>query len=161
LYEEPKNLVAQGLAHAEKTFVGRRARTIYSITPEGRQALHDWLSTAASPPVLECETVVRLIYADYGTKDDLFAAIATVQQTAEAMQKHGIQIAQEYQKGHAPFQERAYLNMLMFDFLWRYSEALRSWAEAAQATIATWQDLTSDGKIARIEPIDAVTDEKK
>src|SRR3954469_5697273 len=54
LYEEPKNLVAQGLAHAEKTYVGKRARTIYSITPEGREALKEWLATEASPPALQC-----------------------------------------------------------------------------------------------------------
>lgn len=146
LYEEPKNLVAQGLALAEKTYVGKRARTIYSITQLGREALQKWLGTEASPPVLQCETMVRLIYADHGTKDDLLAAIAKVQMEAEAMQRRGAQIAQEYREGAAPFQERGYLNMLMFDFLWRYSEALKGWANAAHATVETWPDLAPKGK---------------
>ena len=39
LYEEPKNLVEHGLAASEKQQVGRRPRTVYSITPGGRDAL--------------------------------------------------------------------------------------------------------------------------
>jgi len=38
VYEEPKKLVARGLAKAELGHVGRRPRTVYSITPEGRGA---------------------------------------------------------------------------------------------------------------------------
>ena len=45
LYEEPKKLVAEGLAVAETGAHGRRPRTVYSITPKGRQALRAWLST--------------------------------------------------------------------------------------------------------------------
>src|SRR5687768_7758504 len=42
LYEEPKKLVAQGLAKATDDAVGRRPRTIYAITPKGRRALAAW-----------------------------------------------------------------------------------------------------------------------
>src|SRR4051794_20517962 len=82
LYEEPKQLVAQGLAHCEKSFVGRRPRTTYSITEAGRQALVAWLNTPSGPPILECESIVRVLYADHGTLDDLEAAIAVVKQEA-------------------------------------------------------------------------------
>src|SRR4051794_5857520 len=110
LYEEPKQLVQQGLAEAEKTFVGKRPRTTYSITPAGREALSAWLRTPSSPPTLECESVVRVLYADHGTPTDLAAAIDMVRREAEAMQQRGRAIAGEYQTGRAPFQERAYLN---------------------------------------------------
>ena len=39
LYEEPKKLVQHGLATARKDKVGKRPRTIYTITPQGRTAL--------------------------------------------------------------------------------------------------------------------------
>ncbi len=159
LYEEPKNLVAHGLARAEKTYVGKRARTVYSITPLGREALKEWLSAQASPPVLQCETMVRLIYADHGTRENLLAAITKVQQEAQAMQRRGAEIAQEYREGIAPFQERGYLNMLMFDFLWRYSEALRSWATSAHMTVEAWSDLTSEGKSTQVPEISTGTGE--
>ena len=44
LYEEPKKLVAAGLATSRSEPTGRRRSTVYSITPEGRQALAGWLA---------------------------------------------------------------------------------------------------------------------
>src|SRR5688572_23580768 len=43
LYEEPKKLVAHGLARATDDSVGRRRRTRYTITAKGRRALAAWL----------------------------------------------------------------------------------------------------------------------
>ncbi len=39
LYDEPKALVADGLATAAKEFTGQRSRTVYRITDDGRAAL--------------------------------------------------------------------------------------------------------------------------
>ena len=39
IYEEPKKLAAHGLATATREFTGRRPRTVYAITPKGREAL--------------------------------------------------------------------------------------------------------------------------
>ena len=44
VYAEPKRLVALGLATARQEATGRRRRTVYQITPEGRAALTDWLA---------------------------------------------------------------------------------------------------------------------
>ena len=51
LYEEPKKLVAAGLASSRQEATGRRRSTVYSITPQGRQALglHAY-SVPVSPP---------------------------------------------------------------------------------------------------------------
>ena len=46
LYAEPKKLVALGLATASQEKVGNRPRTLYTITPEGRQALAEWIPDA-------------------------------------------------------------------------------------------------------------------
>lgn len=149
LYEEPKNLVAQGFATAEKSYLGKRSSTIYSITPAGRQALEEWLSTPPASPVLEVEGIVRVFLADLGTKKDLLQTIAQMQQAAESMQAQGAAIAKEYLTGQAPFQERAYLNAFMFDFLWRYSQSILDWVEATRAEVAGWQDLSPENKTGR------------
>ena len=52
LYEEPKKLVAQGLAEATAGAHGRRPRTVYSITPAGRRALAAWLAAGQRRPGL-------------------------------------------------------------------------------------------------------------
>src|SRR5262245_24409070 len=53
LYEEPKKLVAHGLARASAEMVGQRRRTIYTITPKGRRALAKWVPTPGEGPVIE------------------------------------------------------------------------------------------------------------
>ena len=53
LYEEPRKLVARGLATSTDDLVGRRKRTVYTITAEGRRALASWLAEPGQGPVLE------------------------------------------------------------------------------------------------------------
>ena len=55
LYEEPKKLVAHGLARAEDASVGRRPRTRYTITARGRRALAAWVREPGAGPSLEFE----------------------------------------------------------------------------------------------------------
>ena len=54
LYEEPKKLVSHGLARSERRYRGKRASTVYEITPAGRRALADWVrSTGDAAPTLD------------------------------------------------------------------------------------------------------------
>ena len=77
LYEEPKKLVAQGLASAAAEPHGRRPRTVYSITARraagaGRLAGR----RRARAPVFESEHVLKVFYAENGTTADLLATLA-------------------------------------------------------------------------------------
>jgi len=44
LFKEPKKLVDHGLAEAAEERVGRRPKTVYTITETGREALREWLA---------------------------------------------------------------------------------------------------------------------
>ena len=68
LYEEPKKLVAHGYARATDDSVGRRRRTRYTITAEGRRALAAWLREPGDGPVLEFEQLLKISFADSGTQ---------------------------------------------------------------------------------------------
>jgi PadR family transcriptional regulator, regulatory protein AphA len=48
IYEEPKKLVAEGLATSQVTFTGKRRSTVYEITDAGRASLRDWLDAPAA-----------------------------------------------------------------------------------------------------------------
>ena len=48
LYAEPKKLIAHGFASASSEPRGRRRRTVYSITPAGREALAAWIGLPAA-----------------------------------------------------------------------------------------------------------------
>ena len=58
IYEEPKKLVAHGLATATREYTGRRPRTLYAITDTGRAALRRWLDEPGQPPLVEFEGIV-------------------------------------------------------------------------------------------------------
>ena len=78
LYEEPKKLVAHGLAAAEREHVGQRPRTVYSITPEGRERLAAWVTQAAqSPPELHVEAMIEDLRRAR-SRDDLLATIESM-----------------------------------------------------------------------------------
>ena len=68
IYEEPKKLVAHGLATATREYTGRRRRTVYRITSKGRRALKRWLAEPGHAPVVEFEGLVKVLFAEQGTK---------------------------------------------------------------------------------------------
>lgn len=142
LYAEPKKLVALGLAAATKEAVGKRPRTMYSITPEGRQALEAWMATpVASPgPVLEVEALVRIFFAENGSKSDLVAAIEGVREWANERVAHGVQIPRQYLEGHGPFPERLPWIVLTGMFLTEFGTAVGRWAHWAALVVEQWPE---------------------
>src|SRR5437867_192672 len=73
IYEEPKKLVAHGLATATREYAGRRPRTVYAITNKGRQALRRWLAEPGKVPLVEFEGLVKVLFAEQAGKDELLA----------------------------------------------------------------------------------------
>src|SRR5260370_24032821 len=75
LYQEPKNLVVHGLVTASTEIIGRRRRTVYSITPSGRRALARWLEAESAPTQMQSEAGLRATFADAGSKRPLVATL--------------------------------------------------------------------------------------
>src|ERR1700683_4362421 len=105
LYEEPKKLVAAGLATSRYEATGRRRSTVYTITAEGRDALAAWLAEPGTGPVLECEALVKIAYADQGTRDGLLANLAALIDDVTAKLSFGEMIAASYLEGPGPFSD--------------------------------------------------------
>lgn len=145
LYEEPKRLVAQGLATAQRGMTGRRAVTTYRITAAGRRALRRWLATApVAPPRLECEAILRVFAGDMGTPEDIRAAARALRDEVTAMREQGAAISRQALAGEAPFPDRLHIIALVHRFLWEYSGALLRWATWAEAEVAGWTDARAD-----------------
>jgi PadR family transcriptional regulator AphA len=142
LYEEPKNLVAHGLAKATLDFVGRRRRTTYAITPKGRRALRLWLKKPGEGPSLEFEALLQVLYAEQGSKADLLATVAAIRQDAEDSRATLAAIAHELSRdaGPFPFPQRSHVNLLVLAFQAEQSAALRRWATIAKREINSWSD---------------------
>jgi PadR family transcriptional regulator, regulatory protein AphA len=143
LYAEPKRLAAAGLVRMRREQVGRRSRTVYEITPAGREALRRQLATPPAPPQLQFEALQRLIFADQGSKQDLLAALDTTSQQVQQLLEDGLQQIRGYQADGGPFPERLHLIILFSRFYADFLLLLRDWAALARQEVATWPT-TSD-----------------
>lgn len=140
LYEEPKKLVAHGLAEAEDQSVGQRPRTVYRITPEGRGALAVWLQEPGSGPVLEFEQLLKVTFAENGTKADALQTLQAARAWAAERNQENLAAARAYTAGVGPFQERVAQNHLGGRFLTDFYAMVAQWAEWATDQVGTWPD---------------------
>jgi len=76
MYSEAPKLVAEGLATEEREDSGRRRRR-FSITPDGRAALKEWLAEPEIPRFeLRDQGLLKLLFHDFGSERD-FDRLAT------------------------------------------------------------------------------------
>lgn len=149
LYEEPKKLVDHGLALARREQVGRRPRTVYEITPEGRQALADWLHEPGEGPVLEFEQLLKVFFADSGTRADTLATLSAMRRWAELHSVQNAAVADQYLQGGGPFPERLALLSLTGRFLTDFCALVGDWAGWATAVVEGWPDRPRDAQADR------------
>lgn len=149
IYAEVKRLAADGFARAEREPFGRRHRTVYSITPAGRQALETWLATPAKPYTLEFEGLLRVLLARFGTTEQVRAAVDEARAQADEMLAMAEAIAAEYRTGRAPFQEQVDVRGFVFDFLYSFARMMHDWAARTEAAVAAWDDLPLDERRSR------------
>ena len=140
LYEEPKKLVAHGLAKATTEMVGQRPRTIYSITAKGRRALAAWVPTSGAGPTLEFEQLIKVFFAEHGTKADLLTTLAGVRDWSEERLGAGAAVPQAYLAGTGPFPERLPWLLLVGQFLVDFHLMVERWADWASEIVEEWPD---------------------
>jgi DNA-binding PadR family transcriptional regulator len=138
VYAEPKRLVAAGLAAVREEWNGGRRRTIYSITEAGRAALAEWLASSSSRQRYECEALLKVFFAENGTKDDLLAAIRALREEALAQITHFQQYADLYGAGEGRYPERFGLSALVARLLSEQQAATARWAVWAEQVVSGW-----------------------
>jgi PadR family transcriptional regulator, regulatory protein AphA len=140
LYEEPKKLVGHGLARARREQIGERPRTVYSITSEGRRALAGWLKEPGDGPVLAFEQLLKVNFAEYGTRADALATLSATRAWAEERNQDNLAAARAYLAGVGPFPQRAAQNTLGGRFLTEFYRMVAEWADWATAMVECWPD---------------------
>jgi PadR family transcriptional regulator, regulatory protein AphA len=141
IFAEARRLEEAGLTQAERSYTGERPRTTYTITDEGREALHRWLATPPSATALECEAVLRILLADLSeanAPNRIRAALARVRADAQAILDVGRVVGPEYLAGTGPFQDQVRLRAFVFDFLSHHALMLLAWADRTEAAVAEW-----------------------
>jgi DNA-binding PadR family transcriptional regulator len=138
LYEEPKKLVELGLAEASTEPVGRRPRTIYAITPAGRRALAGWLAEPGDGPAIEFEQLLKIFFAEQGSRADALTTLAAVRDWAVERNTDNLVAAREYTSGEGPFQHRAAQNLLIGAFLVEFYRMVADWSDWATEQVQRW-----------------------
>ena len=149
LYEEPKKLVDHGLARARSDRVGRRARTVYAITARGRKALATWLDEPGEGPVLEFEALVKLLFAEHGSRDAALASIARAREWAVEQNRGSVAAGEAFLRREGRFVSRAPETMIVGTFLTDYYALVARWADWATAQVEGWPD---DPAERRVDP---------
>lgn len=143
IYNEPKKLVELGFATANEERTGKRTRTVYEATAQGRGAFQQWLTRDPAPPKLEAEALVRVLFGEQGTKEQLTAAIQGLADFAEEHSRQLLQVGHAYVSTGGPFPERQHVLHLVGRFLAEYHAAILRWARWAQEEISSWDTVDS------------------
>jgi DNA-binding PadR family transcriptional regulator len=144
LYEEPKKLVHLGYAEATTEMVGKRARTVYSITAEGRAALSRWVGEPGAGPLIEFEQLIKLSFAEHGTRTEALHTVAAVKAWAVDRNAENLEVARRYAAGTGAYQHRAAQSMLAGAFLTDFYAMVANWADWAAEQIANWPEVVTD-----------------
>jgi hypothetical protein len=130
---------------------------VYSITAAGREALAVWLAEPGEGPSLEFEGLVKLLFAEFGTRDAALASIARARDWAIAMNVENIQAAERFAQGGGRYEERRAQTLLVGAFLTDFYALVKTWADWAAEEVATWPDDIASHRIPT-DRIEAVLD---
>jgi DNA-binding PadR family transcriptional regulator len=139
VYAEPRRLVEAGLAEAREEWNGQRRRTIYSITEAGRTALEEWIASPSARQRYESEALVKVLFAENGTRDDLLASIRAIGEDAVEVMRHFLEIADRYAAGEGAYPSRFGLAGLAARLLMEQQAATLRWATWAEQVVAGWE----------------------
>jgi PadR family transcriptional regulator, regulatory protein AphA len=143
LYTEPKALVAARYATVSHESRGRRPRAVYAITRKGQRALSDWLDSTPSPPTIEIETILRVMFADRGTKAQLQSSLHALRDYATELQARLIAQGESYPR-EGPLAHRMHLVATGGRFLHEYADLLQRYAQWAISEIDRWPSTGPD-----------------
>lgn len=151
LYSEPKKLVELGYATTYIEKRGNRSRNVYEITEDGRAALSEWTSTRTQPPRFEVEALLRLLFADHGTIEDVLGALDELEADVGEHHQAIVELMGSYLDGGHPFPHRTHLSVLFATFQIEMFRSIERWIEFAREEIDQWPTTKNMGMTERTE----------
>ncbi|GMR02438.1 MAG: hypothetical protein BMS9Abin20_0773 [Acidimicrobiia bacterium] len=153
LYSEPKKLVEFGFATVHQEDNGNRTRKFYTITEEGRQVLNEWTSTRTQPPRLEIEALLRVLFADHGSREDVLGALDELGSDIGEHHQAIVELMGSYLDGGHPFPQRTHLSVLFATFQIEMFKTIERWIEFARDEIDEWPTTQDLGMTSRTESL--------
>jgi len=153
LYSEPKKLVELGYATTHKEQIGNRTRNVYEITDLGSDALKERTKTRTRPPHIEVEALLRLLFADHGSIEDLRGALDDLEDDIGTQHGAIVELMSSYLDGGHPFPERTHLSVLFATFQIEMFRSIERWIEFARTEIDEWPTTKNLGMTQRTEAL--------
>ncbi len=153
LYSEPKKLVELGYATIHQEDSGNRTRNVYTITGTGRQALTEWTGTRTEPPRFEVEALLRLLFADHGSREDVLRALDELGDDVGTHHRAIVDLMGSYLDGGHPFPQRTHLSVLFATFQIEMFKTIEAWIAFARAEIDEWPSTQDLGMTLRTETL--------
>jgi DNA-binding PadR family transcriptional regulator len=138
LYDEPKRLERLGLVTGREERTGKRVRTIYEITPAGREALAEWFRRPCAPSQFESEAVLKASLGDLTTKERMIEALRALRAESASALAEGRAIARSMLAEDHSDGSRAHVVAVMYEFVFSHFEMMARWAEWAEAEVESW-----------------------
>ena len=145
IYDEAKRLENHDLATSTREMTGRRPRSVYDITPRGREVLDDWLGQTSVESRFESEAMVRTFFADSGSLEQLRATLTEAAGSAEERLEVLTAMMESMGEEDYSFVERRHLNVLAMRFGLDNHRALADWARWALAQTDSWTSTRDPG----------------
>jgi DNA-binding PadR family transcriptional regulator len=127
LYAELKKLEQSGYVTSEVKTKGKKERTVYAITDDGKKAMEDWLETEPEPFKLEFDGLLRVFMSRFGSEKALRNSLNRIGQEAAELTQLAGQVGNEYLRGVAPGQKEILHRAIIFDFLTHYAKMYEDW----------------------------------
>jgi PadR family transcriptional regulator AphA len=153
LYSEPKKLVELGYASTYTEESRNRSRNVYEITEEGRAALAQWTKSRTQAPRMEIEALLRLLFADNGTMEDLRRTLDELETDIGEPHQAIVELMASYLDGGHPFPERTHLSVLFATFHIEMFKGIERWIEFARDEIDQWPTTGQLGMTERTEEL--------
>lgn len=147
IYGEVARLEAAGCLASKKASVGRRTRSVLSITATGREAVRQWLNRGIEPGIaLQSEALLRIFFATLGSVDDLRRALEQIRSEAAELLLVAGSVGEQYLQGGGSAPEQAHVRAMTHELLSGYAEWLLNWSTQNLNAVARWSDLDGQDK---------------
>lgn len=152
IYDEPRRLSAAGWVESTREKVGRRPRTVWTITDRGRAALRAWLAEPPnSEPTLEFEGMLKVFLAPYGAKRDLLSTLREIERASHERGRQLSAMSAEIAVDGGQFPERIHVNALAMRYMIQIAALTERWAQQSQEVVEDWRSPATPGATAREE----------
>lgn len=94
----------------------------------------------AAGPQLEFEGLLKVFFADHGTKHGALAHLDAIKAWADERTAQNIRIPRSYLDGEAPFPDRLAQIVVVGRFLTDFADMVRAWADWATTVVDEWPE---------------------